>query len=97
MALETKAALLAPRDQSNQNGEPTAAVTNPRRRSKAGKKARRRADRSHDAYQPLDKERKEIRLLLVKAGSGSTRIRCKLQQAFLTSDPKPEYETISYS
>lgn len=50
----------------------------------------------HDAYQPLDRERKEIRLLVLKAGSRPTEIECELQQAFLTSVPQPRYETISY-
>lgn len=93
MLLEMEAAI---QDQSDQNGESTAAAPKPRRRENASENATRRANRSHDAYQPLDEERNEIRLLLVKAGSGSTRIQCNLQQAFLTSDPKPEYETISY-
>ena len=48
-------------------------------------------------YKPLDEERKEIRLLLLKAGSHSQPLQCELQQAFLTTDPKPSYETISYT
>ena len=55
------------------------------------------AKRNHNPYQPLDEDRKEIRLLLVKAGQESEEICCELQQAFLTSDPLPQYETISYS
>ena len=49
-----------------------------------------------DPYQGLDKERMEIRLLLIKAGQGSDELLCELQQAFLTSDPIPRYETVSY-
>ena len=44
----------------------------------------------------LDRDRKEIRLLLLKAGSGLDSLDCELQQAFLTDDPKPEYETNGY-
>lgn len=47
-------------------------------------------------YEPLDRYHMEIRLLLVKAGEGCGALHCELQQAFLTSDPMPQYETVSY-
>lgn len=54
------------------------------------------SNRSEHFYRPLDKDRMEIRLLVLKAGQGSQTIRCELQKAFLTSNPLPQYETISY-
>src|ERR1700761_2884437 len=56
-------------------------------RKKAGRKS---------PYKKLNKKRKEIRLLLVKAGSHQHPLECELQQGFLAADPKPIYETISY-
>lgn len=47
-------------------------------------------------YQALDKEKKEIRLLRLRAGQGDEPLRCALQQAFLNSSPLPRYRTISY-
>ena len=51
---------------------------------------------SNSLYQPLDQNRKEIRLLRVKAGSGTQRLQCELRQRFLDLKRKPRYETISY-
>ena len=47
-------------------------------------------------YAILDRCRKEIRLLRIKAGRGCQRLRCELEHAFLDSSPIPQYETISY-
>lgn len=47
-------------------------------------------------YLPLDRERKEIRLLSLEPGSGTDPIRCTLEHAFLDTSPPPRYETISY-
>ena len=55
-----------------------------------------RPDTRPTLYHPLDRERKEIRLLSVKAGSGSQPLRCKLKRASLTARRQPKYETISY-
>jgi hypothetical protein len=46
---------------------------------------------------PLDKRRKEIRLLDLDAGIGQSPLRGRLRHALLESVPKPEYETISYA
>lgn len=46
---------------------------------------------------PLDKHRKEIRLLDLDAGIGHAFLRGRLRHAFLESLSKPEYETISYA
>lgn len=55
------------------------------------------AETDHGPYQHLDEERREIRLLVLKAGSGSDVLQCELQKVFLDDLLKPEYETISYS
>ena len=48
-------------------------------------------------YQPLDKERKEIRILHVKGRwSVSSYLNCNLEIVSLLNDPKPQYEAISY-
>ena len=47
-------------------------------------------------YKPLDLDRKESRMVLVKAGSEIEPLQCQLQQAFLSVEPMPLYETISY-
>jgi hypothetical protein len=48
-------------------------------------------------YRPLDKKRKEIRLLTVKAGFGFQQVKCEFKKAYLASNElKPSYETISY-
>ncbi|KAF2479245.1 heterokaryon incompatibility protein-domain-containing protein [Neohortaea acidophila] len=48
-------------------------------------------------YHPLDERRQEIRLLIVKAGSGSDPLQCELQHRFLEAEQEaPSYETISY-
>ena len=48
-------------------------------------------------YRPLNKDRKEIRILRVKASTTSDAIlECTLEIVSLLSDPKPEYEAISY-
>ncbi|KAK3680251.1 hypothetical protein LTR78_000629 [Recurvomyces mirabilis] len=47
-------------------------------------------------YRPLDKTHKEIRVLDVLPGSGKQTVRCQMRHVFLTSDPVPKYETISY-
>jgi hypothetical protein len=47
-------------------------------------------------YRPLQAERKEIRLLLVKAGEGDQPLVGELQHASLESADRPQYETISY-
>lgn len=49
-----------------------------------------------DLYTLLDADRQEIRLLHINAGSGTEAVQCTLKQAFLSSDPLPKYETISY-
>jgi hypothetical protein len=47
-------------------------------------------------YDPLDRERKEIRLLILEPGSGDSILCCTLKHAFLDSSTPPRYETISY-
>lgn len=47
-------------------------------------------------YRPLDRERKEIRLLILETGFGNDILRCTLKHAFLDASPSPVYETISY-
>ena len=47
-------------------------------------------------YRDLDHTRKEIRLLVLEPGSGLDPIQCKFEQAFLSGDTKPAYDTISY-
>ena len=51
---------------------------------------------NHHHYRPLDAELMEIRLITVEAGTGSGLLQCQLKCAFLSDDPTPEYETISY-
>jgi hypothetical protein len=48
----------------------------------------------HYRYRPLDRTRKEIRLLILEPGSGADVLRCTLKHAFL--DSPPLYETTSY-
>ena len=49
-----------------------------------------------NVYQPLNKDRNEIRVLILEAGTGSSVLQCRLEQAFLNLRQKPRYETISY-
>jgi hypothetical protein len=49
------------------------------------------------AYRPLNKDRKEIRVLTLEPGHGDQIIRCTLSHAFLDECPIPHYETISYT
>lgn len=49
-----------------------------------------------ETYRPLNKERKEIRLLVLEPGSADDSVRGKFAQAFLREEPKPVYETLSY-
>lgn len=48
-------------------------------------------------YKPLDSDAKQFRLLVVLPSSGKQRVKCHLRLASLTSQPPPQYETISYS
>ena len=54
-----------------------------------------RNSRNVSLYRNLDRDRKEIRLLVVKAGSGSELLECELQHVYLTTVPIPSYETVS--
>lgn len=54
------------------------------------------ADPTWQLYKQLDREKKEIRLLVVEPGIKWGPVKAKFRQVFLTDDPKPEYETISY-
>ena len=47
-------------------------------------------------YEPLDRKRKEIRLLILQPGSGTDMLSCTLETAFLDTPTPPHYETISY-
>ena len=48
-------------------------------------------------YQPLNKQRKEIRIAHVQAALGNLGpIRCRLETVSLLSKPKPSYVTLSY-
>ena len=47
-------------------------------------------------YKPLDRERKQIRLLTVQPGSGHDMLFCTLATAYLDTPTPPHYETISY-
>jgi hypothetical protein len=47
-------------------------------------------------YKPLDRERKQIRLLTVQPGSGDDMLSCTLATAYLDTSTSPRYETISY-
>jgi hypothetical protein len=47
-------------------------------------------------YQPLDRKRKEIRLLVLEPGLGNEIIHCTLEHASIDKVPAPRYETISY-
>jgi hypothetical protein len=49
------------------------------------------------SYRPLNRDRKEIRLLTLEPGYRGTTIRCTLKHAFLDECPIPHYETISYT
>jgi len=46
-------------------------------------------------YRRLDRSRKEIRLLILKPGFGTSMLRCTLEHAFLDITSPPLYETIS--
>jgi hypothetical protein len=48
-------------------------------------------------YRPLNKDRKEIRLLTLEPGQGDQIIRCTLSHTFLDECPIAHYETISYT
>ncbi|RMY76950.1 hypothetical protein D0863_01640 [Hortaea werneckii] len=54
---------------------------------------------SKNPYQPLDNESLEIRLLTVYAATDPSEVpvKCSLSHANLGKEPKPEYETISYT
>ncbi|KAI7366880.1 hypothetical protein KC354_g3817 [Hortaea werneckii] len=54
---------------------------------------------SKKPYQPLDKESLEIRLLTVYPATDPSEVpvKCSLSHANLGKEPKPEYETISYT
>jgi hypothetical protein len=47
-------------------------------------------------YEPLVRERKEIRLLTLQPGSGNAMLFCTLATAYLDTPTPPRYETISY-
>ena len=47
-------------------------------------------------YKPLDRHRKEIRLLTLQPGSGDDMLCCTLEHEFLDTPTPPHYETISY-
>jgi len=47
-------------------------------------------------YEPLDRNRKEIRLLTLQPGSGDDMLFCALATAYLDLPAPPHYETISY-
>jgi hypothetical protein len=47
-------------------------------------------------YEPLGRERKEIRLLTLQPGSGNAMLFCTLATAYLDTPTPPRYETISY-
>lgn len=48
-------------------------------------------------YKELNRDKKEIRLLVVEPGFEWEPVRATFKQAFLTDSPKPKYETISYA
>lgn len=54
---------------------------------------------SKNPYQPLDNESLEIRLLTVYPATDPSEVpvKCSLSHANLGKEPKPEYETISYT
>lgn len=52
---------------------------------------------AHPAYRALNRERKEIRLLLVKPGAGDEPVSATFKHVFLSHNHKPRYETISYT
>ncbi|KAI6888141.1 hypothetical protein KC325_g1483 [Hortaea werneckii] len=58
-----------------------------------------RKDHMKNPYQPLDKESLEIRLLTVYPATNPSEVplKCSLSHANLSQEPKPEYETISYT
>jgi hypothetical protein len=47
-------------------------------------------------YQPLNRERKQIRLLTLQPGSDDDMLFCTLATAYLDTSTPPHYETISY-
>lgn len=49
------------------------------------------------SYRPLDRRRKEIRLLTLQPGADPDDIRATLSHAFLVELPFPHYETVSYA
>ncbi|KAK6434462.1 hypothetical protein LTR95_009351 [Oleoguttula sp. CCFEE 5521] len=53
-------------------------------------------DEAFHGYRPLDKARREIRLLDLQAGHGEDIVRCQITHAFLDDATLPSYETISY-
>ncbi|GAB1741780.1 hypothetical protein NU219Hw_g7189t1 [Hortaea werneckii] len=56
-------------------------------------------DHLKNPYQPLDNESLEIRLLTVYPATDPSEVpvKCSLSHANLSKEPKPEYETISYT
>lgn len=51
----------------------------------------------HLIYHDLDQKHKEIRLLVLLKGQLDDPVSCRLQHAYLDTDPAPQYETISYA
>ncbi|KAM0690170.1 hypothetical protein Q7P36_008937 [Cladosporium allicinum] len=47
-------------------------------------------------YRPLDRERKQIRLVILQPGLGGDTLVCTLTTAFLDLQTPPHYETVSY-
>lgn len=47
-------------------------------------------------YEPLDRERKQIRLLTLQPGSGDDKLFCTLATAYLDTPTSPYFETVSY-
>jgi hypothetical protein len=58
---------------------------------------RRTYDTKMYEYEPLDRERKQTRLLTVQPGSGDDMLSCTLATAYLDTSTSPHYETISYA
>jgi hypothetical protein len=48
-------------------------------------------------YHPLDAKAQEIRLLVLEAGTAEQPLLCSLHVTSLLSEPKPQYETVSYA
>ena len=48
-------------------------------------------------YHPLDAKAQEIRLLVLETSTAEQSVYCSLHVVSLLSDPKPQYETVSYA